>query len=87
MSGGGLRSFSIFALGVSPYITASIITQLLQMDIIPYFKDLKDQGYTGRQKINKINRYMGIIIGFSKLMYYVLLIWVVLVYLFNLKLL
>lgn len=64
MSGGGLRSFSIFALGVSPYITASIIIQLLQMDIIPYFKDLKDQGYTGRQKINKINRYMGIIIGF-----------------------
>ena len=59
MSGGGLRSFSIFALGVSPYITASIITQLLQMDIVPYFKDLKDQGYTGRQKINKINRYMG----------------------------
>ena len=64
MSGGGLRSFSIFALGVSPYITASIIIQLLQMDIIPYYKDLKDQGYTGRQKINKINRYMGIIIGF-----------------------
>ena len=64
MSGGGLRSFSIFALGVSPYITASIITQLLQMDIIPYFKDLKEQGYVGRQKINKINRYMGIIIGF-----------------------
>lgn len=64
MSGGGLRSFSIFGLGVSPYITASIITQLLQMDIIPYFKDLKDQGYVGRQKINKINRYLGIIIGF-----------------------
>lgn len=40
MSGGGLRSFSIFALGVSPYITASIITQLLQMYIIPYFKEL-----------------------------------------------
>ena len=64
MSGGGLRSFSIFGLGVSPYITASIITQLLQMDIIPYFKDLKEQGYVGRQKINKINRYLGIIIGF-----------------------
>ena len=64
MSGGGLRSFSIFALGVSPYITASIITQLLQMDIVPYFKELKDQGYVGRQKINKITRYMGIIIGF-----------------------
>lgn len=64
MSGGALRSFSIFALGVSPYITASIITQLLQMDIIPYFKELKEQGYVGRQKINKITRYLGIIIGF-----------------------
>ena len=64
MSGGGLKSFSIFGLGVSPYITASIITQLLQMDIIPYFKDLKDQGYVGRQKINKITRYLGIIIAF-----------------------
>ena len=64
MSGGALKSFSIFALGVSPYITASIITQLLQMDIIPYFKELKEQGYVGRQKINKINRYLGIIIGF-----------------------
>ena len=64
MSGGGLRSFSIFALGVSPYITASIITQLLQMDIIPYFKELKVEGYTGRQKINRITRYLGIIFAF-----------------------
>ncbi len=64
MSGGGLRSFSIFALGVSPYITASIITQLLQMDIIPYFKELKEQGYVGRQKIQKINRYLAIIFAF-----------------------
>lgn len=65
MSGGGLRSFSIFGLGVSPYITASIIIQLLQMgDISSYFKELKDQGYVGRQKINKITRYLGIILGF-----------------------
>jgi len=64
MSGGGLKNFSIFALGVSPYITAQIITQLLQMDIIPYFKELKEQGYTGRQKINKITRYLGIIFAF-----------------------
>ena len=64
MSGGGLKSFSIFALGVSPYITASIITQILQMDILPYFKELKEQGYTGRQKINKITRYLGIIFAF-----------------------
>jgi len=64
MSGGGLQNFSIFALGVSPYITASIITQLLQMDIIPYFKELKDQGYVGRQKINKITRYLSIVLAF-----------------------
>ena len=64
MSGGGLQNFSIFALGVSPYITASIITQLLQMDIIPYFKDLKDQGYVGRQKMNKITRYLSIVLAF-----------------------
>ena len=64
MSGGGLRSFSIFALGVTPYINASIITQILQMDILPYFKELKEQGYVGRQKINKITRYLGIIFAF-----------------------
>lgn len=64
MSGGSLKSFSIFALGVGPYISASIITQLLQMDIIPYFKELKEQGATGRQKINRINRYLGILFAF-----------------------
>ncbi len=64
MSGGTLRTFSIFSLGVMPYITASIITQLLQMDIIPYFKELKEQGATGRQKINRINRYLGILFAF-----------------------
>ena len=64
MTGGGLKSFSIFALGVTPYITAQIITQLLQMDIVPYFKELKEQGYTGKQKINKITRYLGILFAF-----------------------
>ena len=61
MTGGGLRSFSIFALGVTPYITAQIITQILQMDIVPYFKELKEEGYTGKQKINKITRYLGVL--------------------------
>ena len=61
MTGGSLKNFSIFALGVMPYITATILTQLLQMDIVPYFKELKEEGATGRQKINKINRYLGII--------------------------
>ena len=64
MSGGALESFSIFALGVGPYINASIITQLLQMDIIPYFSDLKNQGAVGRRKMNQITRYLGIIIAF-----------------------
>ncbi len=64
MSGGSLRNFSIFALGVSPYINASIIVQLLQMDIIPYFSDLAKQGHTGQQKLNQITRYIGIIFGF-----------------------
>ena len=60
IGGGALKNFSIFALGVMPYITASIIVQLLQMDIIPYFTELRKQGHTGRQKINQITRYMGI---------------------------
>lgn len=64
MSGGALESFSIFALGVGPYINASIITQLLQMDIIPYFSDLKNQGAAGKRKMNTITRYLGIAIAF-----------------------
>ena len=64
MGGGALKRFSIFALGVMPYITASIITQLLQMDIVPYFSELKKQGPVGRQKINQITRYMGIAFAF-----------------------
>ncbi len=64
MGGGGLKRFSIFALGVSPYISASIFTQLLQMDIIPYFTELAKQGSVGRQKINQITRYVGIAMAF-----------------------
>lgn len=64
MSGGSLKNFSIFALGVAPYINASIIIQLLQMDIIPYFSDLAKQGHTGQQKLNQITRYVGIAFGF-----------------------
>ncbi len=64
MSGGGFDRFSIFGLGVTPYISASIVTQLLTMDIIPYFKELKEQGYVGRQKINRITRYLGILLAF-----------------------
>lgn len=64
IGGGALKNFSIFALGVMPYISASIITGLLQMDIIPYFTELKDSGAAGRQKINQINRYIGLALAF-----------------------
>ncbi len=64
MGGGSLRNFSIFALGVTPYISASIIVQLLQMDIVPYFSNLAKEGHTGRVKLNKITRYMGIALAF-----------------------
>lgn len=64
MGGGALEQFSIFALGVMPYITASIIVQLLSMDIIPYFTELSKQGGTGRTKLNQITRYLGIALAF-----------------------
>lgn len=64
ISGGALERFSIFSLGVMPYISASLITGILQMDIIPYFTELKEQGATGQQKINQINRYLGLAIAF-----------------------
>ena len=64
ISGGALAKFSIFSLGVMPYISASIITGILQMDIVPYFTELKEEGAVGRQKINQINRYLGLGIAF-----------------------
>ncbi len=64
MGGGALEKFSVFALGVMPYITASIIIQLLQMDIVPYLTELSKQGQVGRNKINQITRVTGIILAF-----------------------
>lgn len=64
MGGGALEQFSIFALGVTPYITAQIIIQLLTMDIIPYLAELSKQGGTGRAKLNQITRYVGIALAF-----------------------
>ena len=64
IGGGALKNSSIFALGVMPYISASIVIQLLQMDIIPYFSDLAKEGYAGRRKLNRITRYIGILVAF-----------------------
>lgn len=63
MGGGALKNFSIFSLGVMPYITATIVMQLLQ-EIIPYFQELSKEGHVGRQKINQISRYVGILFAF-----------------------
>lgn len=57
ISGGALTSVSIFALGVQPYINASIIMQLLTV-AIPSLEDMAKEGETGRKKIQKITRYM-----------------------------
>lgn len=64
IGGGAMEKFSIFALGVMPYITASIIIQLLSMDIIPYLTELSNQGLTGRNKLNQITRIVGIALAF-----------------------
>ncbi len=62
-SGGGLTNFSIVMLGVGPYITASIIMQLLTI-IIPSLKDLqKESGEAGREKINQYTRYLAIVLA------------------------
>ena len=55
-TGGALEQFSIFALGILPYITASIIFQLLQTGV-PYLEQLKKEGEEGRRKINQYVRY------------------------------
>jgi preprotein translocase subunit SecY len=58
MGGGALQNFSIFALGVSPYITAQIIIQLLSMDVLPALTELNRQGQYGRRKIEMATRYL-----------------------------
>ena len=63
-SGGALSNFSLFSMGVSPYITASIVVQLLQMDILPTFVEWSKQGEVGRRKLNSATRYLTILIGF-----------------------
>ncbi|MGT2833327.1 preprotein translocase subunit SecY [Streptococcus halotolerans] len=64
VSGNAMSSFSVFALGVSPYITASIIVQLLQMDILPQFVEWGKQGEVGRRKLNQATRYISLILAF-----------------------
>lgn len=62
-SGGALFQFSIFAMGIMPYITASIIVQLLSMDVIPTFTQWAKEGEVGRKKLGQITRYGTIVLG------------------------
>ena len=63
-SGGGLENYSLFAMGVSPYITAQIVVQLLQMDIVPRFVEWSKQGEVGRRKLNQATMWLTIVLGF-----------------------
>ena len=62
--GGALSNFSILAMGIMPYITASIVTQLLQMDIVPKFAEWARQGEVGRKKLAQFTRYFTIVLAF-----------------------
>ncbi len=64
LGGGQLESFSVFSLGVGPYITASIIIQLLSMDIIPYLSELSKSGNKGKLQMDKITRYLAVFLGY-----------------------
>ena len=64
LGGGALERLSIFAMGVTPYITSSIIVQLLSMDVIPALTEMSKSGQTGRVKIEKITRYLGVVLAF-----------------------
>ena len=63
LGGGALESFSIFALGVSPYITAQIIIQLLSKDVLPALTELSKQGQYGRKKTEMATRYLTLMLG------------------------
>ena len=64
VSGSAMQNFSIFSMGVSPYITASIVIQLLQMDIVPRFVEWSKQGEVGRKKLNQATRYLTLVLAF-----------------------
>lgn len=55
--GNALQNFSLFAMGIMPYITASIVVQLLQMDVVPKFAEWAKQGEAGRKKLATVTRY------------------------------
>lgn len=65
LSGGAVSNFSVMAMGVYPYITASIIIQLLT-PIIPYLKEMQEEGESGRNRLTKITYYLTIPLAFAQ---------------------
>jgi preprotein translocase subunit SecY len=63
ISGGALKNFAIFAMGITPYINASIIMQLLTV-VIPHLERLKKEGEEGRKKITQYTRYLTVVLAF-----------------------
>ena len=63
LGGGSLERFSLFALGVSPYITSSIIIELLSMDVIPTLTEWSKEGENGRKKKDRVTRYFTIVLA------------------------
>ena len=64
ISGGALGRFSLLCLGITPYITSSIVIQLLEMDIIPILKEWREGGKEGKQKLNQLTRYVSLVLAF-----------------------
>src|SRR5918998_5726574 len=71
-SGGSLQRFAIFALGIMPYITASIILQLLQV-VVPSLEKLRKEGEVGQQKITQYTRYLTVALALGQSVGYVFL--------------
>ena len=63
MGGGALQNFSLLALGVSPYITSSIIIQLLSMDVLPALTQMTKEGETGRKRLNVVTRILAVVLA------------------------
>lgn len=63
VGGGSIDKMSLFALGVSPFITASIIVQMLSSDVIPYLSRLRDQGIKGHNKLDRITRIAALFVA------------------------
>src|SRR6266540_1030329 len=73
-SGGALSQFAIFALGIMPYVTASIILQLLTV-VIPTLEQLQKEGEAGFAKINQYTRYLTVALAAAQSLGYTLLMW------------